>query len=959
MEGRTVSHYRILKKLGEGGMGEVYQALDQRLDRTVAIKFSKEGFSRRFSREAKTIASLNHPHICSLYDVGDFEGAGFLVMEYVEGARLPSPLPVEMALDYAVQIADALEAAHQKGIIHRDLKPANILVTPSGQIKVLDFGIAKHAPVSAADGEETPTVTAPDEQTLTAKGVLVGTVAYMSPEQVEGKPVDVRSDIFSFGAVLYELLTGSRAFHGDSVISTMSAILREAPAKVSRLRKDISPELERIVERCLEKNRELRYSSSAELRRDLAACLARLRRWRTGFRALLKNPRVAIPAALVLLALVCGGVWFGIRARRVEWAETRALPEIVRLAEQADYAHAFNLATRAEKVVPGNKDLAKLWPEISITVSVQTEPPGAEVEMKTYNDVDGPWVHAGRTPVSNLRIAREYFRWRFSKSGFETLEYPGPQGRNFDMKLRLTRQHSPESGMVYVPQGTFRANLPGFGYLGPFPIDEHWMDKFEVTNRQFKQFVDAGGYGKREYWDHPFVKDRRTLTWEQGMAILVDATGRPGPSTWEAGTYPDGKDDFPVGGVSWFEAAAYAKFAGKSLPTLYHWYYSAQPLYSQFSMYLSNFGRAGPAPVGHHPGVAGPGVYDMGGNVREWCWNEAKGRRYSLGGAWDDPLYFNIWSELRDPFDRAPGNGFRCVKYAGGPRPPERFAAPIERPFRDYSAEKPVSDESFRIFRSIYAREPRPLNPVIISEDASAEHWRKLQVAYDAGYGAERMTAYLFLPKRAAPPYQAVLYFPGAGTILERSSKSLRHLPQLDFIIKSGRAVLYPIYKGTYERQAGVVIAEHNREQVNMWVSEVSRSLDYLESRPDIQRGTVAYYGWSWGAHMAPIFLSLEERFKTGVLIIGGLLFRPRTPESDEFNFAPRVKAPVLMVNARYDFIFPLETSVQPLFRLLGTSPKDKRLVVLEGGHGVFAKWSEVMRETLDWLDRYLGPVKR
>jgi dienelactone hydrolase len=298
----------------------------------------------------------------------------------------------------------------------------------------------------------------------------------------------------------------------------------------------------------------------------------------------------------------------------------------------------------------------------------------------------------------------------------------------------------------------------------------------------------------------------------------------------------------------------------------------------------------------------------------------------------------------------------------GGSTPPERFAGSIDRPFRDYRKERPVSEETFRVFRSIYAREPRPLNPVVLSEDASPEHWTKLEVEYDAGYGTERIRAFLFLPKRAFTPLQAVLHFPGAGTILQRSSKNVEAaVPgrphSFDFIIKSGRALLYPVYMGTYERQAGIMIAEHNREQVSKWVNEVSRSLDYLESRPDIHRGAVAYYGFSWGAHMAPIFLSLDERFKTAVLAVGGLLSRPRTPETDEFNFVHYVKTPLLMVNAHYDFIFPLETSVQPMFRLLGTPPKDKRLAVFDGGHGVFAKWSEVMREILDWLDRYLGPV--
>jgi dienelactone hydrolase len=532
--------------------------------------------------------------------------------------------------------------------------------------------------------------------------------------------------------------------------------------------------------------------------------------------------------------------------------------------------------------------------------------------------------------------------------------------QNLDLNIRLAARGAPESSMAYVPKGVFRANLAGFGYMGPFPIDEFWIDRMEVTNRQFKLFVDAGGYRERKYWEHVFVKDGRTLDWERAAALLVDATGRPGPATWEAGTYPEGKEDYPVGGVSWYEAAAYARFAGKSLPTLYHWYQGsrASGLDPAVSVPLSNFSRTGPARVGSHPGIVGPGLYDMGGNVREWCWNEGKGRRYALGGAWDDPNYYHLWSELRDSFDRAPGNGFRCVKYIGG-SVPQRFTAPVERPFRDYSIEKPVSEESFRIFRSIYAREPRPLNPVIVSEDLSNEHWKDLTIAYDAGYGSERMSAHLFLPKGAAPPYQAVLFFPGAGTIQLANSKTLQSLNFLDFIVKSGRAVLYPIYMGTYERQAGVVIAEHNRVQVSQWVNEVSRSVDLLESRPEIQRGAIAYYGHSWGGHMAPIFLSLEDRFKAAVLIVGGLLFRPRTPECDEFNFVPRVTKPVLMVNGRYDFIFPLETSVQPFFRLLATPQKDKRLVLLNVGHNVVANRVEVMRETLDWLDRYLGPVKR
>ena len=218
--------YQIVGVLGAGGMGTVYQARDTRLNRMVAIKVSEARFSGRFEREARAVAALNHPHICTLYDVGP----NYLVMEYVEGRPLEGPMPVTQALRLAIQMADALEAAHRKGIIHRDLKPGNVLVTKSG-VKILDFGLAKME--ETAPGEGTL------QATRTEEGAIVGTTEYMSPEQAQGKPVDARSDIFSFGAVLYEMVTGRRAFRGDTKISILSAILKEEPEPASSIRKEI------------------------------------------------------------------------------------------------------------------------------------------------------------------------------------------------------------------------------------------------------------------------------------------------------------------------------------------------------------------------------------------------------------------------------------------------------------------------------------------------------------------------------------------------------------------------------------------------------------------------------------------------------------------------------------------------------------------------------------------------
>src|SRR6266849_1126789 len=968
MVGRTISHYRILEKLGSGGMGVIYKAEDLELRRFIALKFLPEQFARdplateRFRREARAASALSHPNICTIYEIGEVKGQYFLAMELLEGQTLRDRiagghLEVGELLDLAVQIADGLDAAHGQGVIHRDVKPGNIFVTRRGHIKILDFGLAKvthdHYRVAEAVGTSAlPTVAGATHDFLTTPGAAVGTIAYMSPEQARGEPLDARTDLFSFGTVLYEMASGHRPFAGETSAAVSDSILHATPPPLPSVNPEISPELDRIIRKALEKDRGKRFASAAEMRAEFVSLRQQRIIESSAAMPIVRVVRKPSFIAGVLLVLAVAGISTSFVLRhiaRVSWVHEKALPQIQQLAVQRKPMAAYRLLQQADLYAPGDSALNKVKAGVLLPASVRTTPPGADVYFRDYNDAPTEWEHLGKTPLENVRLPAGIFAFKLTMTGFETVEGSTEFAR---IDLALDPIGSLPPRMVHVPRGS--VDLAGNPDV---KLDDFFIDKFEVTNREFKKFVDAGGYRDPKYWKLPFVKDGQVLAFKEAMPLFRDQTDRSAPSTWEFGSYAQGQDDYPVSGVSWYEAAAYAQFVGKSLPTVFHWYRAAHMgIYSDI-LSLSNFSGKGAAPVGNYRGLGPYGTYDMAGNVKEWCLNAAGDRKYILGGASTDPPYMYQQRDARLPFDRSLTNGIRLVKIPDPESVPDTLTASVSFLTLDYRTVKPVPDSVYRIYEGLYAYDQTPLDAKIESEDDSSPYWCRQRITFHAAYGNERVIAYLFLPKNVSAPYQTVVYFPHSGAQIFQTLEDTQ-LAVVDFVMKGGRALMFPVYMDTYERLGNPPDPGTNaeRDETIGQAKDLRRSIDYLETRPDIDHERLAFFGISWGGILGPIMTAVEKRFKTAVFVAGGCDIDKELPEADPINFAPRVKIPVLMLDGRYDFHHPLETCQEPLFRLLGAPPQDKRHVLFDSGHA--PPLLPMAKETLDWLDHYLGPVK-
>jgi len=635
------------------------------------------------------------------------------------------------------------------------------------------------------------------------------------------------------------------------------------------------------------------------------------------------------------------------------------IPELIEVFDSGEISKSFIMSRDLLKKYPNNEIIKNYYSKSSRYVKLKTNKKGIDVSVMYPGD--STYNYIGKTPIDSFVVPNNY-QYHYLKFNYGNAEFIEKSRNNHNYRfpentIEIPRGHKPFLGITLR-----RMWLQGLDFeninIKAFSISEN-----EVSNKDFQEFVDAGGYENRIYWDFPFQVGNKTYDFNSSIKMFTDRYGRPGPSNWAYGQFPQGLDNHPVTGVSWFEARAYAKFLNLSLPNVYQWLLaSGNPEnlgnVNQYVTRNSNYNSTQLREVSNKLGSYN-GLNNIGGNIKEWTLNpngDNQEKFSIMGGAFNEPSYtFNNYYSL-SPFDRSIGNGFRLSKnLTNGESELDNDIIPEFK--RSFYEIEDVSDEVFNVYKSQFDYNSQPLNSKTLNienfQDGYSSQIFEMETTYESD---EKLFGYVVFSNRFKDKYDPIIIYPNASSIGSNTDTNLPNqlLNVFKYLIDEGYAIIHPVYHNTYSREKTHNTwwpndSEKYKNTIIKIGQDYKRSLDYIESRNDFNFENLSYFGYSWGSTTSNYLLAIDDRIKAAVLCVGGLMMQKSKKEVEAHYYVRRIKTPILHIVGKEDGIFGFEESYKPWKELIGTAKDKLKLIELDNvGHGL--PWDTIRKHHSNWI---------
>ena len=635
------------------------------------------------------------------------------------------------------------------------------------------------------------------------------------------------------------------------------------------------------------------------------------------------------------------------------------IPELIEVFDSGEISKSFIMSRDLLKRYPNNEIIKNYYSKSSRYVKLKTDKQGIDVSVMYPGD--STYNYIGKTPIDSFVVPNNY-QYHYLKFNYDNAEFIERSRNNHDYRF-------PEN-TIEIPRGhkAFLGITPRFMWLQGLDFENINIESFsiaenEVSNKDFQEFVDAGGYENRIYWDFPYQVGSKTYDFNSTIKMFTDRYGKPGPSNWAYGQFPAGLDNYPVTGVSWFEARAYAKFKNLKLPNIYEWAYASgvSENFMNVNQYVtrnSNYNSTQLREVSNELGSYN-GLNNIGGNIKEWTLNpngDNQEKFSIMGGAYNEPSYtFNNYYSL-SPFDRSIGNGFRLSKnLTNGQSELDNDIIPEFK--RNFYKIEDISDEVFNVYKSQFDYNSQPLNSKTSNienfQDGYSAQIFEMETTYESD---EKLFGYVVFSNRFKDKYDPIIIYPNASSIGSNTDTNLPNqlLNRFKYLIDEGYAVIHPIYHNTYSREKTHNTfwpndSEKYKNTIIKIGQDYKRSLDYIESRNDFNFENLSYFGYSWGSTTSNYLLAIDDRIKAAVLCVGGLMMQKSKKEVEAHYYVRRIKTPILHIVGKEDGIFGFEESYKPWKELIGTAKDKLKLIELDNvGHGL--PWDTIRKHHSNWI---------